>query len=88
MTGGLIALTGGPSGPIDRALAAGSHDQAEQRLPTLAEPCSATGSMSRSSATASPRSGASRRRWSSSPIGLDLPLVAANEPFFAGHRRL
>ena len=35
-TGGLIALTGGPGGPIDRAIAAGQSDLAAARLPTLA----------------------------------------------------
>ena len=33
--GGLIALTGGPRGPIDKALAAGQTDQALARLATL-----------------------------------------------------
>src|SRR5579862_4537860 len=34
--GGLIALTGGPAGPIDRALAAGLADLAAERLGRLA----------------------------------------------------
>ena len=34
---GLIALTGGPAGPIDRALKAGLADLAERRLARLAE---------------------------------------------------
>ena len=34
---GLIALTGGPAGPIDRALRAGLGDLAESRLKRLAE---------------------------------------------------
>jgi DNA polymerase-3 subunit alpha len=34
---GLIALTGGPAGPIDRALKAGMADLAERRLARLAE---------------------------------------------------
>ncbi len=33
--GGLIALTGGPDGPIDRALREGQHDLAEARLEQL-----------------------------------------------------
>ena len=32
---GLIALTGGPLGPIDKALAGGQHDQAQARLTSL-----------------------------------------------------
>ena len=34
---GLIALTGGPEGPIDRAIAAGDRDKASKRLGQLSE---------------------------------------------------
>src|SRR5207248_11686810 len=36
-TDGLIALTGGPSGPLDRAIAAGQGELAAARLQTLRE---------------------------------------------------
>ncbi|SFM37106.1 DNA polymerase III, alpha subunit [Pleomorphomonas diazotrophica] len=37
LTGGIIALTGGPGGPIDKAIAAGLMPQAESRLSALEE---------------------------------------------------
>jgi DNA polymerase-3 subunit alpha len=37
LAGGIVALTGGPDGPVDRALAAGRAAQAEARLLTLKE---------------------------------------------------
>jgi DNA polymerase-3 subunit alpha len=54
---GLIALTGGPDGPIDRALAAQMEDVAAARLARLAERFDCSG-------TASNRSGRSSRRCS------------------------
>ncbi|HZX82683.1 MAG TPA: PHP domain-containing protein, partial [Reyranella sp.] len=82
-TAGLIALTGGPSGPIDRALAAGSADVAEQRLATLA------GMFGDRLYVEIQRHGVAEERRVDSPLielayRLELPLVATNEPFFAG----
>ncbi|HEY9214290.1 MAG TPA: DNA polymerase III subunit alpha, partial [Ancylobacter sp.] len=82
-TAGLIALTGGPSGPIDRALAAGSADIAEQRLVTLA------GMFGDRLYVEIQRHGVAEERRVESPLielayRLELPLVATNEPFFAG----
>ncbi len=37
LSGGLICLTGGPDGPIDKALRDGQRDLAEERLKTLAK---------------------------------------------------
>ncbi|MCS0505340.1 DNA polymerase III subunit alpha [Ancylobacter mangrovi] len=82
LTGGLIALTGGPAGPIDRALSAGSNDHAEQRLAALA------GLFGDRLYVEVQRHGvAEERRVEAALIELayrfELPLVAANEPFFA-----
>ncbi|QIB35672.1 DNA polymerase III subunit alpha [Ancylobacter pratisalsi] len=82
LTGGLIALTGGPSGPIDRALVAGSPDHAEQRLTALKELFG-----DRLYVEVQRHDVAEERRVEGALIELayrlDLPLVAANEPFFA-----
>ncbi len=77
---GLIALTGGPAGPIDRLLAAGADDLARARLERLA-------------ATFGDRLYIEVQRHDAErahePALLDLaynrglPLVATNEPFFA-----
>ena len=87
-TDGLIALTGGPGGPIDRAIAAGQsragrgaarRARGAVRRPALCRDCSAT---------AAP----AQRRREPELIELayahGLPLVATNEPFFADARRL
>ena len=50
-TGGLIALTGGPGGPIDAAFAAGQSHLAGTRS-SICSACSASGSTSNCSATA------------------------------------
>ena len=50
-TAGVIALTGGPGGPLDGAIAAGQSHLAATRS-TRCTACSATGSMSSCSATA------------------------------------
>ena len=83
---GLIALTGGPAGPIDRALAAGLSDLARARLARLA-------------ALFDKRLYVELQRHdlesekAVEPHLLDLayaaslPLVATNEPYFAGRRR-
>ena len=51
-TDGLIALTGGPGGPLDAAIVAGQADLAAARCDDAAARCSATGSISSCSATA------------------------------------
>ncbi|QTL03625.1 DNA polymerase III subunit alpha [Aquabacter sp. L1I39] len=79
---GLIALTGGPSGPIDRALATGHADIAAERLATLARlfPDRLYVEVQ--------RHGMAVEQFVE-PQLLDLaydrslPLVATNEPFFA-----
>ncbi len=79
---GLIALTGGPTGPIDRVLAAGSPDLAEQRLVGLREIFG-----DRIYVEIQRHGLAEERRVEAGLIDfayrLDLPLVATNEPFFA-----
>jgi len=80
---GLIALTGGPAGPIDRALRAGSSDLAQSRLERLAK---AFGS--RLYVEIERHGLDSERAIEPELIGLadrlGLPLVATNEPYFAG----
>ena len=79
---GLIALTGGPSGPVDRALALHLADLAESRLARLA--CAFHGrlylELQRHDLDA-------ERAIEPALIGLadrfGLPLVATNEPYFA-----
>jgi DNA polymerase III subunit alpha len=81
-TGGVIALTGGPGGPLDLAIAAGQSHLAAGRLDAL---LSAFGDrlyieLQRHGAAAEKRS---------EPVlvelayGKGIPLVATNEPFFA-----
>ena len=79
---GLIALTGGPAGPIDRALRAGPGDLAESRLKRLAE---VFGSRLYVEIQ---RHGLDRERAIEPELisladRLGLPLVATNEPYFA-----
>ncbi len=79
---GLIALTGGPAGPIDRALRAGFGDLAESRLKRLAE---VFGSRLYVEIQ---RHGLDRERAIEPELigladRLGLPLVATNEPYFA-----
>ena len=79
---GLIALTGGPAGPIDRALRAGLGDLAESRLKRLAD---AFGS--RLYVEIQRHGLDSERAIEPDLIALadraGLPLVATNEPYFA-----
>ncbi|MDQ0512353.1 DNA polymerase III subunit alpha [Ancylobacter amanitiformis] len=81
-SGGLICLTGGPAGPIDRAFAAGSGELAEQRLATLAALFG-----DRLYVEIQRHGVAEERRVEAALVDLayklDLPLVATNEPFFA-----
>ncbi|HYA72025.1 MAG TPA: DNA polymerase III subunit alpha, partial [Roseiarcus sp.] len=79
---GLIALTGGPAGPIDRALAQGLPDVAAARLKRLAPLFDARLYVEIQ------RHGLESER-TNEPALIDLayaqglPLVAANEPYFA-----
>jgi DNA polymerase-3 subunit alpha len=80
---GLIALTGGPAGPIDRALAMGFPELAEARLNRLAPLFDGRLYLEIQ------RHGLESER-AVEPALIDLaynkglPLVAANEPYFAG----
>jgi DNA polymerase III subunit alpha len=80
---GLIALTGGPGGPIDRALRTGLGDLAESRLKRLAQMFG-----SRLYVEIQRHGLDSERVVEPELIALadraGLPLVAANEPYFAG----
>ncbi|MBV9065691.1 MAG: DNA polymerase III subunit alpha, partial [Methylobacteriaceae bacterium] len=81
-TDGLILLTGGPTGPLDRACAAGRHNVASTRLEAL------TPLFEGRLYVELQRHGLHSER-ASEPQILDLayraglPLVATNEPFFA-----
>ncbi|MFG1430897.1 DNA polymerase III subunit alpha [Xanthobacter sp. V2C-8] len=81
-SGGLIALTGGPTGPLDMALASGHADFAADRLEKL------LGLFGDRLYIELQRHGADTERLAE-PALVDLaydrgiPLVAANEPFFA-----
>ena len=80
-THGLIALTGGPGGPIDRLL---SRRRRRSRAAPPRPPrrrSSATGSMSNCSATKTSR--ANEAALLDLAYGAGLPLVATNEPYFA-----
>jgi DNA polymerase-3 subunit alpha len=78
--GGLIALTGGPSGPLDGAIAAGQGELAAARCARLRE------LFGDRLYVELQRHGADRR---AEPVLIELayakgiPLVAANEPYFA-----
>src|SRR6202142_1321732 len=80
---GLIALTGGPAGPIDRALRAGLGDLAKSRLKRLAQVF-----RSRLYVEIQRHGLDSERVIEPELIALadrvGLPLVATNEPYFAG----
>ena len=78
---GLIALTGGPSGPIDRAIAAGRDELAAERLDRLAAifPDSLYVELQRHG-TASEQ--AVEPHLVDLAYARNLPLVATNEPFF------
>jgi DNA polymerase-3 subunit alpha len=80
---GLIALTGGPAGPIDRALAGGHSDLARARLMRLA------GLFDKRLYVELQRHDIEAERIVEPQLldlayALGLPLVAANEPYFAG----
>jgi DNA polymerase III subunit alpha len=81
-TAGLIALTGGPGGPLDYAIAAGQSHLAATRLEAL------TRLFGDRLYVELQRHGTAKERMSE-PVLIDLaysnnlPLVASNEPFFA-----
>ena len=79
---GLIALTGGPAGPVDRALKAGLGETAESRLKRLAEVFG-----SRLYVEIQRHGLDNERAIEPELVGLadrlGLPLVATNEPYFA-----
>jgi DNA polymerase-3 subunit alpha len=77
----LIVLTGGPGGPVDRMLAAGARDLAEARLRRLAARFPGCLYVELQ------RHGLRHERLVEADLvelayGLELPLVATNEPFF------
>ncbi len=79
---GLIALTGGPAGPIDRPLGAHTPDLAEARLGRLRE------TFGDRLYVELQRHGLEQERMTEPALidladRLGLPLVAANEPYFA-----
>ncbi|MGI8527556.1 MAG: DNA polymerase III subunit alpha [Pseudolabrys sp.] len=81
-TDGIIALTGGPGGPLDRAIAAGQSHLATSRLDTLLR------LFGDRLYVELQRHGTAGER-TAEPVLVDLaytkniPLVATNEPFFA-----
>jgi DNA polymerase-3 subunit alpha len=81
-TDGIIALTGGPSGPLDLAIAAGQHDLAAQRLEALAALFG-----DRLYIELQRHGSAAERACEGALIDFayarGIPLVATNEPFFA-----
>ena len=81
-TGGVIALTGGPGGPLDLAIAAGQSTVAAARLDTLHRLFGDRLYIELQ------RHGAPHERMTESVLidfayGRGIPLVATNEPFFA-----
>src|SRR5580704_15362818 len=81
-TEGLIALTGGPAGPLDLAIAAGQTELAAARCDALRELFGDTLYVELQ------RHGTAAERAAEAGLldlayGKGLPLVAANEPFFA-----
>ena len=86
---GLIALTGGPDGPLGALIARRPAPPAPARWPSASRRCSPAGSTSRSSATrrtappARPREAATEPGLVALAYDLDLPLVATNDVHFA-----
>ncbi len=82
LAGGLIALTGGPGGPIDRAIVAGQGERAGERLDRL------SGIFGDRLYVELQRHGLAAEK-AAEPVLIDLayrrglPLVATNEAFFA-----
>jgi len=82
---GVIALTGGPDGPVDRALGSGRVDLAERRLLSLAEafPQRLYVEIQRHGLEAER---AVEPRLLAMAYRLGLPIVAANEPYFGSRK--
>ena len=80
---GLIALTGGPSGPIDRALAGGHSDLARARLMRLASLFDKRLYVELQRHDIEAEEDVEPQLLDLA-YALGLPLVAANEPYFAG----
>ena len=80
---GLIALTGGPDGPIDRALREGQKDARARAPRRRSRRSSATGSTSRSSATACKHEIEAEPQLLELAYARALPIVATNEVYFA-----
>ena len=81
--GGLIALTGGPSGPIDRALALERPEAAAQRLGRLVDLFGADRLYVELQRHGLPEERAVEPVLIDLAYRVDLPLVATNEPYFA-----
>jgi DNA polymerase III subunit alpha len=79
---GLIALTGGPEGAIDRALAAGQHDQARDRLLKL-EKIFGDRLYVEIQRHGLPEEAAVEPHLLELAYGRGLPIVATNEVYFA-----
>ena len=81
--GGLIALTGGPDGPIDRALRDGQRDLAVARLKTLSK-IFGNRLYVEVQRHGLPHEVQVEPQLIELAYALDLPLVATNEAYFAG----
>ena len=79
---GLIALTGGPGGPINQLLLEGQREAADSAAGPAGGACSPTGFMSNCSATAWPKSAPPKMRCIDLAYAKDLPLVATNDVHF------
>jgi DNA polymerase III subunit alpha len=82
LTGGIIALTGGPDGPLDKLLASGRGDLAARRLLALRDlfPQRLYVELQRHGAEGE---ASVETQLLALAYGHGLPLVATNEPFFA-----
>ncbi|MGA6968809.1 MAG: PHP domain-containing protein, partial [Xanthobacteraceae bacterium] len=82
-TEGLIALSGGPNGPLDRALLAGQAALAEERCKSLARLFSDRFYIELQR-HGTPAERATEPALVELAYACGIPLVASNEPFFAG----
>ncbi|MCB1464305.1 MAG: DNA polymerase III subunit alpha [Nitratireductor sp.] len=82
---GLIVLTGGPEGPLDRLIGEGQFEIARDRLSRLS--ANFSGRLYVELQRHGPAQGSDPRRVEQTLIdlayGMELPLVATNQPFFA-----
>ncbi len=83
LSGGLIALTGGPDGPIDRALRDGQVEVAEARLKTLAK-IFGDRLYVEIQRHGLPHEAQVEPQLLQLAYALELPIVATNEVYFAG----